>query len=367
MLYCFVGHQPELSILEIESMTGKRPAVLKGEIVTLDDDSSVLDIADKLGGTSKIARSVTAVDQDQVLSKLQELIMAGSAKNIAINNCTGTPVTPSDIRGIKTAVTEQRPVRFVSFEDRGHELVMLKKQHVVEFNLIPENDKVTIAETVWIYDGFGFAARDRKKPYQDIKRGMLPVKIARIMVNLAIQGQEGKIVFDPFCGTGTVLSEAVMVGSRVIGSDIDHLAVSGAETNLSWLSSRYNIKDEVYDLFVSDATHVSSVVSMVDAIVTEPLMGPLLDVRSQIPDEKVRNIAKGLDKLYRGALKAWLPLLPQKGRVVITLPTFRLGSHEIPTISVDTITSLGYNYFSSVAYSKSGATVIRNITILEKK
>lgn len=366
MLYCFLGHQPDLSILEIEMMTGKKPAAVKGEIVSLDEKSDILSLADKLGGTAKIARGVAVVDHDQVLTKLQELIRASTAKNIAVNNATDMQVSPSDMRALKDEVVKHRPVRFVSFEDRGHELLMLKKQHVAEYNLIPAKDGVTIAETVWIYDSLGFAARDRKKPYQDIKRGMLPVKMARIMVNLAVRGQSGKTVFDPFCGTGTVLSEAVMVGCRVIGSDIDHLAVSGAGTNLSWLSSRYNIPDEIYDLFVSDATHVGPLVTMVDAIVTEPLMGPLLDARTQIPDTKVRNIAKGLDKLYRGALKAWLPLLPTGGRIVITLPTFRLGNHDIPTISVDTITSLGYNYLLSVPYTKPGATVIRNITVLEK-
>ncbi len=187
------------------------------------------------------------------------------------------------------------------------------------------------------------------------------------MVNLAVRGAEKKIVLDPFCGTGTVLSEAVMVGCQVVGSDLDHLAVSGAETNLSWLASRYNIQEKIYNLFVSDVTRVGEHLKKIDAIVTEPLMGPLLDARQNISEAKVRNIAKGLDKLYRGALRAWLPLLPGQGRVVITLPEFHLGNQVVPTISVDTITALGYNYVLSVPYSKPGATVIRKITVLEKK
>lgn len=366
MFYAFLGHQAELSTLELETMLGVKTGVVTSEIVSLPEDSKVLEIADKLGGTAKITRSVAAVSQAEVLGKLEELIKASPAKNVAISNFTKNNLTPDAIRGLKEKVAPTRPVRFASFQDRGHELLKISKQHIAEFNLIPENGQVVIAETVWVYDSLGFAARDRKKPYQDIKRGMLPVKIARLMVNLAIRGQEGKIVLDPFCGTGTVLSEAIMVGCRVIGSDLDHLAVSGAETNLSWLSSRYNLAHETYNLFVSDATHVGEHVKSVDAVVTEPLMGPLLDAREAIPEDKVRNIAKGLDKLYRGSLKAWHSLLPSGGRVVVTIPEFRLGAHSITTISIDTVRSLGYNYVLSVAYSKPGATVIRNITILEK-
>ena len=364
--YCFLGHEQELSTLELSILTGVTPTGVTPEICSLPETTKLLEIADKLGGTAKIAQAIVTVPQAQVLTKLEELIIASSAKNVALSNFTKHNLAPAQIRELKEKVAALRPVRFASFADRGHELLKISKQHIAEFNLIPENDQVVIAETIWIYDSLGFAARDRKKPYQDIKRGMLPVKIARIMVNLAVRGEEGKTVLDPFCGTGTVLSEAIMVGAHVIGSDLDHLAVSGAETNLSWLSSRYNFVHETYNLFVSDATHVGEHLKNVDAVVTEPLMGPLLDSRAEIPEDKVRNIAKGLDKLYRGSLKAWYPLLPVGGRVVMTIPVFHLGGREIPTISIDTVRSLGYNYVLSVAYSKPGATVIRNITILEK-
>lgn len=366
MQYAFLGHQPELSQMELETLVGSPSISVMPGIIAFSDEVGLMSLADKLGGTVKIASLSAKVTIDQVPKALYDLISVHSAKNVAISNFTDKPITQKDIHDLKESLVAVRPIRFVSFDDRDHELLMLKKKHVAEFNLIPEGDSVVIAETVWIFDSLGFAARDRKKPYQDIKRGMLPVKIARIMVNLAVQGQERKVVLDPFCGTGTVLSEAIMVGSEVIGSDVDHLAVSGAETNLSWLSSRYNIRDRKYNLFVADATHVDEQVKSVNAIVTEPLMGPLLDARRQIPEAKVKNVAKGLDKLYRGALKSWLPLLPAGGRVVITLPVFQIGSQKIETISVDTIRSLGYNYLSSVAYSKPGATVIRNITILEK-
>jgi tRNA G10 N-methylase Trm11 len=96
-------------------------------------------------------------------------------------------------------------------------------------------------------------------------------------------------------------------------------------------------------------------------------MGPLLDERNPSSLDKIKNIAKGLDKLYRGAFKSFISVLPVGGRVVMSIPSFNVYNRVIPTISIDTLTSLGYNHIASVPYAKPGAAVIRNITILEKK
>jgi tRNA G10 N-methylase Trm11 len=248
-----------------------------------------------------------------------------------------------------------------------HELLMLSHQHVSEFNVIPQDDKIIIAKTVWIYDAEDWVSRDRNKPYRDIKRGMLPPKVARIMVNLAIAGKTGVTVADPFCGTGTVLSEAIMVGCNVIGSDTNPDAIPGTKSNLEWLLSTPGLAPRTYNLAVADATHFDESFKSVDCIATEPYMGPLLDERNPSSFDKIKNIAKGLDKLYRGAFKAFHRALPVGGRVVMSIPVFHVYDREIQTISIDTLTSLGYNYVSAVPYSKPGAAVIRNITILEKK
>jgi tRNA G10 N-methylase Trm11 len=248
-----------------------------------------------------------------------------------------------------------------------HELLMLAHQHVSEFNVIPVEDKLVIAKTTWIYDAEDWVSRDRNKPYRDIKRGMLPPKVARIMVNLATKGKEDLTVADPFCGTGTVLSEAIMVGNNVVGSDTNPDAIPGTKSNLEWLLSTPSLKPRTYDLKIGDATHFDELFSSVDCIATEPFMGPLLDERNPSTLEKIKNIAKGLDKLYRGAFKAFAKALPVGGRVVMSIPVFHVYGRVIPTISIDTLGALGYNYVSAVPYSKPGAAVVRNITILEKK
>ncbi|MFH2019551.1 MAG: DNA methyltransferase [bacterium] len=368
MYYAFLGHQPELSTSELAALTGVSPVLVLPNLVSLPLSSNLLDVADKLGGTSKVASTIVTSLPSVLLSKLVELIVASPAKNISISNFSAFETPPEVIRSLKEQVTAVRPVRFVSFNSSGHELLMLKKKHVDEFNLIPNGDKITIAKTVWIYDSLAWAARDRRRPYQNIKKGMLPLKIARIMVNLATQGREGLMVLDPFCGTGTILAEAMLTGCNVVGSDIDKEAVKGSTANLTWLSQKTPLASS-FKLFSADATHVDQGVNSADCIVTEPFLGPLLDSRHQLSRQKIKNVAKGIEKLYRGALKNWFKILSSKAgsRVVIILPEFHLDGHVIPTLSLDTIQALGYNCVLSVAYHKPGATVIRNITILEKK
>jgi len=379
MHYFFLGNTPSLSLLELESLYPAQFSLVTEEIASYPSELDLTNLS-KLGGVRKVALELAVVKERSLESKLIELIRIDQGgKNVAITSYGMKDLQPISLSNIKKAVSEERPIRFVAMDTSPHELIMLARQHVSEFNVLPAktaelsaghlDQKFIIAKTVWIYDASDWVSRDRSKPYRDIKRGMLPPKVARIMVNLATKGQTGLTLADPFCGTGTVLSEAMMVGCHVIGSDLDPLAVKGASSNLEWLASPSNspLKSLQTSLYVLDATHFDTHVKSVDCIATEPYMGPLLDERNPSSLDRIKNIAKGLDKMYRGAFKAFHSVLPVGGRIVISLPIFQVYGKLIPTISVDSLTRLGYNYISAVPYSKPGAAVIRNITILEKK
>ena len=67
-----------------------------------------------------------------------------------------------------------------------------------------------------------YAMRDQKRPKRDAFVGMLPPKLAQIMINLALGDQEpkDKLLLDPFCGTGVLLQEALLMGLKVYGTDL---------------------------------------------------------------------------------------------------------------------------------------------------
>lgn len=374
MYYFFLGNTPELSLLELRTLYPGQFDLVDKEIASYDTKLDLSDLA-RLGGTKKVALKLAVVSLTELTSKLTELTSADPAKNIALTDYGDLGIERSVFRTIKSNVGKS--IRFVSLDTIEHELVMLAHQHVTEFNLLPakttklsagdHDHNIIIAKTVWIYDAEDWVSRDRNKPYRDIKRGMLPPKIARIMANLATQGKSGLTLADPFCGTGTILAEGMMVGEHVVGGDTNPEAIPGTKSNLAWLTSTPSLKPTDSSLHLIDATHFHERVDHVDCIATEPYMGPLLDDRNPSSLSKIKNIAKGLNKLYRGALKSWHSVIPARGRVVISIPTFHVYEQVIETIKIDSLDSLGYNTIASVPYGKPGAIVVRNITILEKK
>jgi len=94
----------------------------------------------------------------------------------------------------------------------------------------------------------------------------MPPKIARCMVNLA-RPRAGDLVFDPFCGTGSFLVEAGLIGCRVMGSDIQPRMVKGSIQNLSSCS----IDPE--GLFIADARAPPILSRSIDCVVTDPPYG----------------------------------------------------------------------------------------------
>jgi len=122
---------------------------------------------------------------------------------------------------------------------------------------------------------FGLKAAEVKpKPF--VERGpkkkvffhptAMPAKLARCMVNLA-QPKEGELVLDPFCGTGSFLIEASLIGCRVLGFDADRRMAEGSTRNLSF----YGVKPE--GIVAADARHMPLLGSSVDCAVTDPPYG----------------------------------------------------------------------------------------------
>lgn len=148
------------------------------------------------------------------------------------------------------------------------------------------------------------------------------------MLNLAIADSEPseQVVLDPFVGTGTVLIEATMLGiPQVQGSDIDPQAIYSSTANLNWWKEQSEIEFET-KLVRREVAHLvkGDFMPPPTMIVTEPFLGKLTPSPEQIP-----NVVRGLEKLYKGAIKAFSQLLPEGGMVAIILPTFIVRERHI--------------------------------------
>lgn len=123
---------------------------------------------------------------------------------------------------------------------------------------------------------------------------------ARCMVNLARTPREGTFL-DPFAGVGGILLEAGLIGTKVIGIDIDREMIEGARKNLE----ASGITD--FQLMVGDARKLPAL--EVDAVATDPPFG--------------RQATTGgveLKKLYEEALPSIAGVLRRRGYACIALP-----------------------------------------------
>ncbi|MEJ5327182.1 MAG: TRM11 family methyltransferase [Candidatus Bathyarchaeia archaeon] len=104
--------------------------------------------------------------------------------------------------------------------------------------------------------------RPRKKPF--FHPSAMQSKLARCMVNLA-HAKEGKLLLDPFCGTGSMLIEAALIGCRVLGLDVQRRMAQGCRKNLK----HFDISPE--GIIVTDARKLP--LTRVDCIATDPPYG----------------------------------------------------------------------------------------------
>jgi tRNA G10 N-methylase Trm11 len=173
-----------------------------------------------------------------------------------------------------------------------------------------------IARTMVIYDAVLQQYRDESRPFISKEISTSP-KVCRTLLNLA-GARPGDTVLDPFCGTGTLLMEAAMLGMKCIGVDIDGDQVQGTKSNLIWFGR--DIGERVnFDVMRGDARKLTDFIhKQVDAVAFEPSLGPVSKKR---PTKKeAEETIKELTELYRESLTQIAQVLRPDGRVGMTIP-----------------------------------------------
>jgi tRNA (guanine6-N2)-methyltransferase len=70
-------------------------------------------------------------------------------------------------------------------------------------------------------------------------RGALRPTVAAALVRLAVPGRKPQRVWDPFCGSGTILCEAAGMGHEVWGTDIEPEAVDASRANIAAVNREF--------------------------------------------------------------------------------------------------------------------------------
>lgn len=370
--YIFLfGNTPALSWLELKSLVPSSELLRENLAQTDLSRDEAVSTFPLLGGSVKLIEVTGSLNPEKkgALDQIGDFLATKktSGKLTFSLGIFGEDLLDISETDIKKHLRDNLSIssRFIEHKQSGLSAsVLLHQEKVIEIVFLEVDGQVWLGQTIAVQDIDDWTKRDRRKPYADRKKGMLPPKVARMMVNIA--GQESDVIYDPFCGTGTVLAEALMTGhSLVIGSDLDGQATSGAEKNLSWLKNEYNLSGEV-KIFLSDVVQINKYSDLknnpVDAIVTEPFLGkpkPQLD--------QLDNIYKGLEKMYLGAFKVFKEILKNGGKVVIVFPmveTYKT-TYSLKNL-IDKLEELGYTTTSEpVLYARQNAVVQRQIYVFK--
>lgn len=240
----------------------------------------------------------------------------------------------------------------------------------LEILLLFSKNDIIIATTNSVQDIDSYSKRDYGRPCRDMKVGMFPPKLAQGMISMANIEQDS-IVYDPFCGSGIVLQEALLQDYESWGSDISDNMVKCSTANLEWLKNNYSI-NKSFNLFSADATRLKDLPSNKYHIVTEGYLG---NPFSQIPSREVIDKVKNeLSSVYLGFLKTIMSASNLPQNIVLALPCWKQNSNLEYLNIIDQILKLGYTIkqfqsvqFDEIIYKRPNQIVGRQVLVLIPK
>ena len=352
-----LGRQPELGLVELESLFGSKSVTPWGDYAALLDNEPDIN---RLGGTQKIgrviyegpARDINEAPIDfEIFKKTGKLTFGLSFYGL---NASQRFVVASGIT-MKKRLRGKGSVRFVAPQNGlalGAAQVKFNSliRNGFEFLIVINKQKMVVAVTTQLQDIDWYAVRDYKRPTRSAKVGMLPPKLAQIMVNTT----SAPLVYDPFCGTGVILQESLLLDRSAAGSDISADMVKASTQNLDWLKEQ-KIISKKWMVTKADAITVKLPPGEL-SIVSEGYLGP--NQSNKITVDKYKEISSDLVNLYADSLKNWSQQLPSGAEVTMTSPVWQTSKGWKPLPIVDQLTDLGYT-FKQFAHVKSDAMVYR--------
>ncbi len=373
--YLFLlGNTPALSIAEITAVypdatvSHEYESILK---VTTDTQIPATAI-DALGGTVKIFEVIKSFSEhpESYDTELYDAIMADIAAARTQKIAFGLAeigrdhLPPIELATLKNElIASSIKARYVEGSRHGLSSAVLSHKKMTEYAIIQTAAASYIARTLAVQNIDAWTFKDREKPYANRKKGMLPPKLARIMLNLATGGKKTDgIVYDPFCGTGTILIEALEAGFTVAGSDTDAESVAGARQNTEWFISERELTTTAH-IFQADVSRAQLPIrEKISYLVSEPFLGK----QTPQPDQ-LGGIFKGLEKMYLGAFRHWRELLVPGAKIVCIFPCVQKATtpgypdahlHKL----IDKLAEIGYTTTSeTVVYHRPQAVISREI------
>ncbi len=377
------GRQPALGRAELESLFGANILQPVGTVAS----GLELPVADvdfpRLGGTMKLARMLTelpttdwtAIEKylaDTIPEHLQYVPEGKFKLGLSVYEL---PVSVPKINATglslkKVIKSTGRSVRIIPNKELELNSAQVLHNQLTgptgwELLIIKNGNKTVLAQTYAVQDIDAYAARDQARPKRDARVGMLPPKLAQIIINLSQPGP-GATLLDPFCGTGVILQEAALMGFNIYGTDLDTRMVDYTKANLEWL----NITS--VNQYVEQADATTAQWDKIDIIAAETYLGRPFSAMPK--PEVLSEVVQDVDTIHKKFLRNVARQTKPGFRMCIAIPAWKTktGFKHLPVL--DHLTEMGYTRLSFVhasnrdlIYHRENQVVGRELVTLIRK
>ncbi|MEI6237752.1 MAG: methyltransferase domain-containing protein [Candidatus Saccharibacteria bacterium] len=359
-----LGRQPKLGLAELESIyTAKMVSLINDEVALIDIDSNNVNF-DRLGGAIKLASLIETTEIskiEQVLRNLVKTMTLPLSGKITLGiSAYGLKVSSGRLNALALSLKKILRSRDLSIRVIPNREIYLNSaqvlhnklatEHGIELLLVANKDKLFIGRTINVQNITDYTERDRGRPKRDSYVGMLPPKLAQIIINLASSGIDSSNLrlLDPFCGTGVILQEALLMGFNIYGTDIEPRMVDYSRTNIDWLES--GIANIELDATIEKADAcIFRWQQPINLVASESFLGQPL--KTLPPDADLAKMIHNINFLHKKFFKNISTQLEHGTRLCLAVPAWYKNGKFVHLPLLDQLSELGYN---RVAFEHAG-------------
>jgi tRNA G10 N-methylase Trm11 len=418
MYITILGRQPEIGIAELERVFG--------DVRWFSDQSAIIksdsfDI-ERLGGTLKAGRVVAELPGGDWRRASMKLVQAYQKAwsdfdgKITLGiSAYGFDVSPREVQ--KTGIILKGKLKEHGVSLRlipnaesalntaaSHHNKLGLSDNKVELLIVrARNGKVIIAESTGAQNITSLARRDQERPKRDAFVGMLPPKLAQIMINLAVGSatsshsgnplpadltqstpsgvtREAEKAFarhgdalrilDPFCGTGVILQESLLMGYDAYGTDLADKMVDYSQTNLEWIKT-VSHADGNFKVDQGDAM-TTSWQQPIDAVACESYLGQPFSAPPSA--SKLTEVRGNCDRIISVFLKNIGGQISSGTPLCVAIPAWRSTDGSFTHLPlINKLEQLGYTTVefknvntNDLLYYREEQVVARELLVLTK-